>query len=115
MMLVIAAVGPLGAGHRPGAAAVALASPVGQSGAGGLAAGSSAEVSGTGGDGLRVRAEPSTQGATRTLLPDGTPVQVLEGPVADGGLQWYRVSYDAQGSAGWVAGRYLVARGAAPA
>jgi len=112
-MLVIAALGPLG-GHRPGAEAVALASPAGQGGSGGLAVGSAAEVSGTEGDGLSVRAEPSAQGALRTVLPDGTVVQVLEGPVAGGGLQWFRVSYDAQGSTGWVAGRYLVARGTAP-
>jgi polysaccharide biosynthesis protein PslG len=109
-MLVVAALGPLGATHPAGRVPLALASPDAQTAAGEVTAGSAAEVSGTEGDGLRVRAEPSLDGTLRAVLVDGAAVQVLEGPVRADGLNWVRVSYDTQGSTGWVATRFLVAR-----
>jgi hypothetical protein len=107
-LLLLAALGPLGASERSGVATVVLASPDPQSSSE-LATGSAAEVGGTEGEGLRVRAEPALSGGVRVVLTDGTRVQVLEGPVSADGFRWYRVGYGADGATGWVAGQYLAA------
>jgi hypothetical protein len=74
-----------------------------------------AEVAGTDGEGLRVRRAADPEAETRAILPDGTPVEVLEGPVQAAGRAWYRVGYSAAEPPGWVAGQYLVAVAAPPA
>jgi hypothetical protein len=64
-------------------------------------------VSGTDGLGLRVRAEPSVEGAELAVLEEGDEVTILEGPVVGGDYNWYRVRYGAQGLTGWAAGAFL--------
>lgn len=63
-------------------------------------------------DGLRVRSEPSVQAGSlkyEPLLPEGTSLEVLEGPVAGSGYDWYRVAIEARSTLdggirkGWVA------------
>jgi hypothetical protein len=66
-----------------------------------------ATVSGTEGSGLRVRAEPSVDGAEVAVLEEGAEVAILEGPVVGGDYNWYRVRYGAQGLTGWAAGVFL--------
>ena len=75
---------------------------------GGLAPGAWAEVNGTTGtSGLRLRGAPSPWEQLLAILPEGTTLKILEGPVRGGnGNPWYRVAWD--GSWGWVAGTYLI-------
>jgi len=110
LVLVIMATA-LGAPSSAGAAGAAAVPS--QQGGGALAVGSSAQVSGTGGDGLHVRATPGDEGEVRATLPDGTAVQIVDGPVPADNFQWYQVRYDA--GDGWVAGQYLAAMPSAAA
>ncbi len=71
-----------------------------------LSAGARAEVFGTGADQLRVRSGPGTTYATLQIVPDGTQVQVLEGPSPADGFQWWRVQLP-DGTVGWVVGDFL--------
>jgi hypothetical protein len=96
-----------------GPAQIVLSAPGGQTD-GALAAGSGAQVSGTEGAGLRVRATPRAAGEARGLLTDGTPVEVLEGPVEADGLRWYHIRATT-GLTGWAAGQFLLASGPMPA
>ncbi|HZR99483.1 MAG TPA: SH3 domain-containing protein [Chloroflexota bacterium] len=123
LVLLAAAMGPLGAPDRTVAAAAGLAprpeggtalAVVAQQGSD-LATGSNVEVKGTDGDGLRVRSAPSLQGDVSAVLVEGAQVEVLEGPVPADAIRWYRVRYDRQGGSGWVAGQFLSAVTAAPA
>src|SRR4051812_47655997 len=79
-----------------------------------LAVGSGAWVTGTGGVGLDVRSAPLTSTSLVGAVADGTPVQVLEGPIAAGGLSWYRVSAPGLATSGWADGAYLAASPPAP-
>jgi hypothetical protein len=59
-------------------------------------------------DGVRVRSRPEISAESallEPLLPRGTPLFVLEGPVEGSGYDWYRVAPItlAQGPDGWVA------------
>ena len=74
-----------------------------------LLAGSLAQVSGTGTQGLRVRAAPELNSELRAVLIEGGQVEMLEGPIAADGYQWYRVQYDSMGRLGWVAAQFLTA------
>src|SRR5262249_10879226 len=112
LVMMATALGVPRSAERAGAAG-AVEAPAQQAGGGALAAGSGAQVSGTGGDGLDVRATRGDEGEVRATLPDGTAVQIVDGPLPADNFQWYQVRYDAQGSTGWVAGQYLAA--AAPA
>ena len=73
---------------------------------GDLGPGASAQVANTDGAGVRVRAAPSLSAPVRTALPEGTPVQVVDGPVSADGYDWYRIETE-EGS-GWVAGQFLL-------
>jgi hypothetical protein len=123
LVLLAAAVGPLGAPDRTLAAAAGLA-PRPETGTGlaavapqggDLATGTNVEVKGTDGDGLRVRAAPSLQGEVSAVLVEGAQVEVLEGPIAADAMRWYRVRYDRQGRNGWVAGQFLTVATTPPA
>ncbi len=66
-----------------------------------------ATVSGTGGRGIHLRWTPG--GEIAGVLPEGTVVQILGGPVQNEGIQWVKVRDD-KGRVGWVDGEYLTAR-----
>ena len=78
-----------------------------------LEAGGSASVVGTApADGLRLRAEPAPWETLLLVIPEGSRVQIVRGPVPGGnGNAWYRVTVS--GAEGWVDGDYLVPAGAA--
>ncbi len=78
-------------------------------GAASLAAAPSYVVVGTGGAGLALRAGPSVDESIVGVLPEGTTVQVLNGPVSDGQVDWYRVQPKGGGSiTGYSSGAYLM-------
>ncbi len=91
-----------------GLAPRALSAPGGQQTDGVLVSGSGAQVSGTEGAGLRVRASPRAASDVRGLLPDGTTVEVLEGPVEADGFRWYHIRATT-GLTGWAVGQFLLA------
>jgi len=71
-----------------------------------LAAGSVATTLAT--DGLRMRSEPSVDPSSfkyEPLLPLGTALLVLDGPVSGSGYEWYDVAplAPAEAAHGWVA------------
>jgi 3D (Asp-Asp-Asp) domain-containing protein len=69
-----------------------------------------ARVSGTGTLGLRIRSGPTANAPVAATLPEGSRIEVLEGPVMDGqGREWYRVSSQGRSTVvGWCVGGYLV-------
>ena len=69
-----------------------------------------ARVTGTGTLGLRIRSGPGETHPVSGTLPEGTRVEVVEGPTTDAqGRDWYRIASAAQpGVTGWAAGSYLV-------
>jgi hypothetical protein len=57
---------------------------------------------------LSVRAEPAADAEPIGCLPDGTAVEILDGPSGADGYDWYRVApANAPGEGGWVVGDYL--------
>lgn len=74
--------------------------------------GSIAIVTGTEGSGLRMRAGPSVTQKVLKVVTEGERVQILDGPVSDGGLDWYQIKFGTQ--SGWSNGKYLVASERAP-
>ena len=71
-----------------------------------------AEVTGTAGQGLRVRAGADPVAEVDAVLPEGTPVEIVGGPLAAGGYTWYQVRYPAGQQTGWAAAAFLVPLGA---
>ena len=71
-----------------------------------LVVGGTAVVSGTEGSGLRARSGPGLTHRVLTVLPEGTNVQLLGGPVSDGQDDWYQVT-TGTGVVGWSLDRYL--------
>lgn len=75
-----------------------------------LKAGSWAVVAGTYGNGLRVRTGPGIGEDILTALPEGTSIQIIEGPTSDGTYQWYHITgFDNSGTSGWSVGDFLQA------
>jgi 3D (Asp-Asp-Asp) domain-containing protein len=70
-----------------------------------LAVGGMATVAGTGDAGLRIRSGPGIKRPVLTVLAEGKSVQIVDGPVANGGVTWYRVK--TQNLVGWAMARYL--------
>lgn len=99
------AVSPPAAPAAGAATPTDTAPPVGAT----VAAGSAAWVEGTQGVGLRVHTAPSLSSDVVASLPDGTPVQVVEGPTGADGYEWYRVSGPGVIGSGWAAGQFLSA------
>ncbi|MGC4190131.1 MAG: N-acetylmuramoyl-L-alanine amidase [Thermomicrobiales bacterium] len=58
------------------------------------------------GSALNIRADAGTDAAIVDVLPVGFVAQVVEGPVASGGENWYCLSWDS--STGWTIARYLI-------
>ncbi len=103
--------------HKTGSALLVAAFAAGSLSAGAsaqtpsqtLEAGDLAQVSQTGGVGLRVRYGPSLGYYRHSALAEGQTVRVVEGPVANNGYNWYKVTgFDALGTTGWSAGNWLV-------
>ncbi len=55
---------------------------------------------------LNLRSGPSTSDAVASVLPDGAVVEVLDGPQAADGHDWYRVSSSRYGT-GWAVAEWL--------
>lgn len=70
-----------------------------------LVVGSYAVIASTDGGGLRLRGGPGLNYPVQATLGESVRVQVLEGPQAADGHQWYRVS--AGSASGWGSSRYL--------
>jgi hypothetical protein len=78
------------------------------SGTGRIEVGLVVEVNGTEGDGLRLRADPGTAGATQLLAGETEVFVVQDGPVeADGRTWFYLVSPSDASRAGWAVSDYL--------
>ncbi|MDQ7029353.1 MAG: SH3 domain-containing protein [Ardenticatenia bacterium] len=71
-----------------------------------LAVGVMAEVS-AGGTGLNLREGPGLTFQVVELLPDGTRLEVADGPEEVDGYTWWRVRRLDTGREGWVAGEFL--------
>ena len=72
-------------------------------GAAALGISTNAWVAGTQGAGLRVHSAPLVTSNVLGTLSDGTPVQVLEGPIAADGYNWWRISATTPATVGWAA------------
>ncbi len=65
-------------------------------------------VAGTGGSGLSLRAGPGSDNPTIVVLPEGTTVRILSGPISDGVLNWYQIQTQGAGTlVGYSDGTYL--------
>ena len=75
-----------------------------------LQPGQSVVVVGTEGRGLRVRGGPGMSHRVVTTAPEGSTIQVISGPVSDGGDDWYQVSVGTSTTAttGWAVATYLL-------
>ena len=71
-----------------------------------LVVGGTAVVSNTDGRGLRARSGPGLSHHILAVLPEGSVVQLLAGPVSDGQDDWYQVG-TGSGMTGWSLDRYL--------
>jgi 3D (Asp-Asp-Asp) domain-containing protein len=76
-----------------------------------LASGDAAIVSGTEGNGMRLRTGPGMGHKVITVLPEGTAVKIIGGPVADGDADWYQVSAG-DSATGWGIAQFLRASSA---
>ena len=79
----------------------------------GVATGGNAEVGNTGGWPLRIREATGLDSPTLAAAPEGTVVEILDGPILDdAGNAWYAVNYD--GLEGFAGVSYLSATDRAP-
>src|SRR5688572_3246966 len=71
-----------------------------------LVSGQTAVISDANGDPVNLRAKPRTSSNILSSLPEGTQVEILEGPIADGdGFWWYKVV--AAETRGYMAAEFL--------
>ena len=79
-----------------------------------LVIGGQARISYANGDDVRLREEPSYSGTLIRFLPEGTVLDVVDGPITDGdGNIWYQLSFE--GDTGYIVSDYLALdNGAAP-
>lgn len=71
-----------------------------------LTVGGQGQVVNTNGDGVRIRDEPSVDGATLKVLNEGWRVTVVAGPVTGAGdTPWYKISHT--GTTGYVLAEFL--------
>ncbi|MFN0071595.1 MAG: 3D domain-containing protein [Chloroflexota bacterium] len=77
-----------------------------------LQQGSIATVVGTDGSGLRVRLAPGITNRVVGTIREGQRLDILDGPVHSGGLDWYQIKLDAL--TGWSNAKYLVPVDRAP-
>ena len=100
--LVVVGAGPV-ATARASVPAAASSAPAN------FTAGQTALVGGTGGLKLRIRTAPSFQPGTQhvSIVPEGTPLVLVEGPRIAEGFRWWRVREPQSKAEGWVAERFL--------
>jgi 3D (Asp-Asp-Asp) domain-containing protein len=73
-------------------------------------------IAGTGETGLSLREGPGLQHPTLGVLPEGTSVRILNGPISDGSLDWYQIEIQGAGTlGGYSIGAYLLQPGQLPA
>ena len=72
--------------------------------------GDTAVVTGAGSSGLRLRSGPGMTYRVIATLPEHTTVQIVAGPVSDGGNDWYQLGAGGV-VVGWGAERFLSAAG----
>ena len=73
-----------------------------------LAAGGYAQVVNTDGAALRIRLEPNTRGRILARVPEGSRLQIHDGPVSDGERNWWRIKgFDQKGTLGWCVEEFL--------
>lgn len=73
-------------------------------------------VEGTGGAGLALRAGAGLVYPTLAVLPEGSSVRILNGPILDGQNVWYQVQLTGAGTlSGYAHGSYITPRGQAAA
>ena len=79
-----------------------------------LVIGGQARISYANGDDVRLRDEPSYSGTLIRFLPEGTVLDVVDGPITDSdGNIWYQLSFE--GDTGYIVSDYLALdNGAAP-
>jgi len=88
----------------------ALLSPTVAAADAALQPGQTVVVFGTDGRGLRVRSGPGMSHRVVSTVPEGSTLQIVSGPVADGDDDWYQVSFGATTTAttGWGVVTYMV-------
>jgi 3D (Asp-Asp-Asp) domain-containing protein len=72
-----------------------------------LQSGSTVTVIGTEGSGLRIRSAPGIGSKVLATVTDGSRLQILDGPEAADGLEWYKVK--SESNTGWSNAKYLTA------
>ena len=65
------------------------------------------QIYGTGGEGVWLKAEPNLAAARLTLLPEGTPLHLIRGPMRAGDQLWW-ARIEAAGQEGWIVAEYLL-------
>lgn len=73
----------------------------------GVSADCNARVYGTGGEGVWLKEAPGLDAPRIKVLPEGTPLQLLEGPKR-GGDEHYWARVEAEGDQGWIIAEYLL-------
>lgn len=64
-------------------------------------------VYGTDGEGIWLRAAPNLAAARLALLPEGAPLELLQGPLRAGDQLWW-ARIEAAGQEGWIVAEYLL-------
>jgi hypothetical protein len=73
-----------------------------------LAAGGYVQVVNTDGAALRIRLEPNTRGRILARVPEGSRLQIHDGPINDGQRNWWRITgFDNKGTLGWCVEEFL--------
>ena len=73
-----------------------------------LTAGGYAQVVNTDGAALRIRLEPNTRARILARVPEGSRLQIKDGPISDGQRNWWRISgFDQKGTLGWCSEEFL--------
>jgi hypothetical protein len=73
-----------------------------------LAPGGYAQVVNTDGAALRIRLEPNTRGRILARVPEGSRLQIHDGPINDGQRNWWRITgFDQKGTLGWCVEEFL--------
>jgi uncharacterized protein YraI len=74
----------------------------------GVTAGGTATIGNANGDAVRLRTEPTYNGEILALFPEGTRVDIIDGPLtADDGSVWFSVTVDTM--AGYMVADFLIA------